>query len=53
MFGAGQVDASLIPYTNFFTLIDKGAPVKIVSGGGVEGCVIVAKPGFHCERLPG
>jgi NitT/TauT family transport system substrate-binding protein len=46
VFGAGQVDASLIPYTNFFTLIDKGAPVKIVSGGGVEGCIIVAKPGI-------
>ena len=50
VFGAGQVDASLIPYTNFFTLIDKGAPVKIVSGGGVEGCVIVAKPGIATAK---
>ena len=54
IFGAGLVDASLIPYTNFFTLLDKGAPVKIVSGGGVEGCVIVSQPGLDsAETLRG
>jgi len=43
MFGAGLVDMSMIPYSNFMTLYDAGAPVKIVAGGGVEGCIIVAK----------
>lgn len=37
LFGAGQVQASLIPYTNFMTLFDKGAPVSIVAGGGTWG----------------
>ena len=43
IFGAGHVDVSLIPYTNFMTLYDKGAPVRIVSGAGVEGCVIAGQ----------
>jgi NitT/TauT family transport system substrate-binding protein len=46
LFGAGQVDASLIPYSNFMTLYDAGAPVSIVAGGGVEGCVVCAQPGI-------
>ena len=46
MFGAGLVDISMIPYSNFMTLYDAGAPVKIISGGGVQGCIIVAKPGI-------
>ena len=46
MFGAGFVDISLIPYTNFMTLYDAGAPVRIVAGGGVGGCVIVGKEGI-------
>lgn len=46
MFGAGLVDMSMIPYSNFMTLYDAGAPVKIVAGGGVEGCIIVAKEGI-------
>ena len=33
-------------YTSFIGLYDKGAPVKIVGGGGIEGCVIVAQPGL-------
>lgn len=54
LFGAGQVDASLIPYSNFMTLHDNGAPVKIVSGGGVEGCVLCAQPGItNAEGLRG
>lgn len=46
MFGAGLVDMSMIPYSNFLTLYDAGAPVKIVAGGGAEGCIIVAKEGI-------
>lgn len=46
MFGAGLVDISMIPYSNFMTLYDAGAPVKIVAGGGVEGCIIVASEGI-------
>lgn len=46
MFGAGLVDMSMIPYSNFMTLYDAGAPVKIIAGGGVQGCIIVAKEGI-------
>ena len=54
IFGSGQVDLSSIPYSNFFTLIDKGAPVKIVAGTGAEGCVIVSQPGIDSpEKLMG
>src|SRR6202035_4886022 len=52
--GAGQVDAGLMPYTSFIALYDKGAPVKIVAGGGVQGCVVVAPPGLDSpEKLKG
>lgn len=44
--GAGQVDAGLMPYTSFVALFDAGAPVKIVAGGGIEGCVLIAQPGL-------
>ena len=44
--GAGQVDAGLMPYTSFVALYDAGAPVKIVAGGGIEGCILVAQPGL-------
>ena len=44
--GAGQVDAGLMPYTSFVALYDAGASVKIVAGGGIEGCVLVAQPGL-------
>ena len=46
LFGAGVVDVSVVPYTNFMTLYDAGAPVKIVAGSGVQGCVIVAQAGI-------
>ena len=46
MFGAGLVDISMIPYSNFMTLYDAGAPVKIVAGGGSQGCIIVAAEGI-------
>jgi NitT/TauT family transport system substrate-binding protein len=52
--GAGQVDAALIPYTSFIALYDKGAPVKIVGGGGIQGCVLVAQPGLDSpDKLKG
>jgi len=52
--GAGQVDAGLMPYTSFVALYDAGAPVKIVAGGGIEGCVLVAQPGLDTpEKLKG
>lgn len=44
--GAGTVDAGLMPYTSFVALYDAGAPVKIVAGGGIEGCILVAQPGL-------
>lgn len=54
IFGSGQVDISSIPYTNFFTLIDKGAPVKIISGTGAEGCILVSQPGLDsAEKIKG
>ena len=52
--GMGQVDVGLMPYTSFMALYDAGAPVKIVAGGGVEGCAIVAQPGLDKpEKLKG
>lgn len=44
--GMGQVDLGLMPYTSFIALFNAGAPVKIVAGGGIEGCSIVARPGL-------
>ena len=52
--GSGQVDVGVMPYTSFIALFDAGAPVKIVGGGGVEGCVIVSQPGLDsAEKLKG
>jgi NitT/TauT family transport system substrate-binding protein len=43
-----------MPYTSFIALFDAGAPVKVVAGGGIEGCVIVAQPGLDtAEKLKG
>jgi NitT/TauT family transport system substrate-binding protein len=47
LFGAGVVDVSVVPYTNFMTLYDAGAPVKIVAGSGAQGCVIVSQQGIN------
>ena len=44
--GTGQVDAGLMPYTSFMALHNAGAPVTIVSGGGIEGLVLIAQPGL-------
>lgn len=46
LFGVGAVDLSMIPYSNFLSLYDAGAPVKVVAGGGVNGCLIVAREGI-------
>jgi NitT/TauT family transport system substrate-binding protein len=52
--GIGQVDVGLMPYTSFIALFDAGAPVKVVAGGGIEGCVIVAQPGLDsAQKLKG
>jgi NitT/TauT family transport system substrate-binding protein len=52
--GMGQVDVGLMPYTSFMALYDAGAPVKIVAGGGIQGCAIVAQPGLDKpEKLKG
>lgn len=54
IFGSGQVDVSSVPYSNYFTLVDQGAPVKIIAGTGVEGCILVAKPGIDSpEKMKG
>lgn len=54
IFGSGQVDISSIPYTNVFSLVDKGAPVKVIAGTGVQGCVMVSQPGLDTpEKLKG
>jgi NitT/TauT family transport system substrate-binding protein len=52
--GMGQVDLGLMPYTSFMALFDAGAPIKVVAGGGVEGCGIVSRPGLDSpEKLKG
>ncbi len=54
MVGAGVVDISITPYTSAIALHERGAPIRIVAGGGVEGCGLVARPGFDTpERLRG
>ncbi|MCA0997236.1 ABC transporter substrate-binding protein [Alloyangia pacifica] len=54
LFGAGMVDVSVIPYSNFITLVDAGAPVRIVAGAGVEGCIFVGAEGItSAEDLKG
>ncbi len=44
--GMGQSNIGVLPYTSALSLIDGGAPIKIIGGGGVEGCVLVAQPGL-------
>jgi len=48
--GMGQVDVGLMPYTSFIALFNAGAPVRIIAGGGVEGCSIVARPGLDTPQ---
>jgi len=52
--GMGQVDVGLMPYTSFMALYDAGAPIKVVAGGGIEGCGIVSRPGLDTpQKLKG
>jgi NitT/TauT family transport system substrate-binding protein len=44
--GAGAVDISVTPYTSVIALHEAGASVRIVAGGGIEGCGIIAQPGL-------
>jgi NitT/TauT family transport system substrate-binding protein len=54
LFGAGQVDVSVLPYTQFMTLHEQGAPVTIVAGAGVQGLVLLAQKGINrAEDLRG
>ena len=46
LFGAGMVDVSVIPYSNFINLVDAGAPVQLVAGAGVEGCILIGSEGI-------
>jgi NitT/TauT family transport system substrate-binding protein len=51
---AGAVDISVTPYTSVIALRDAGAAIKIVAGGGIEGCGIVSRPGLDApEKLRG
>ena len=48
------MDAGLIPYTSFVALYDAGAPVKVIAGGGIQGCILVAQPGLDTpDKLKG
>ena len=54
LFGAGMVDISVIPYSNFINLVDVGAPVQMVAGAGAEGCILVGSEGINsAEDLKG
>lgn len=52
--GAGEVDVSVTPYTSVIALHAAGTPIRIVAGGGVEGCGIVSQPGLdQASKLKG
>ena len=54
LFGAGMVDISVIPYSNFINLVDVGAPVQMVAGAGAEGCILVGSEDINsAEDLKG
>jgi NitT/TauT family transport system substrate-binding protein len=54
MLGTALVDVGVMPYTSFLTLFDAGAPVKVVAGGGTQGCYFIAQPGLDSpEKLKG
>lgn len=54
MIGSGLVDVGVMPYTSFLALYDAGAPVKVVAGGGTQGCYFIAQPGLDTpEKLKG
>ena len=52
--GTGQVDVGVMPYTSYMALYDADVPVKIIGGGGVQGCILLAQPGLDSpEKLKG
>jgi NitT/TauT family transport system substrate-binding protein len=54
LIGAGAVDVSITPYTSVIALHEAGAAIKIIAGGGIEGCGIVSQPGLDApEKLRG
>ena len=46
MVGSGVIDMSVTPYTSVIALKNNGANIRIVGGGGIEGCGLVARPGI-------
>lgn len=50
----GQVEMSVIPFTNAIAAYTQGASFRVVAGSGVEGLIIVAKPEIQSfEQLKG
>src|SRR5258708_34716804 len=50
--GMGQVDIGLMPYTSFIALYHKGAPVKIVAGGGGRRGAPLPRPALRPAPQP-
>ncbi len=46
---SGGVDASVTPFTNVLTAYANGAPVRIIAGAGMNGLVLLGRPGV--ERI--
>ncbi|MDK3074675.1 ABC transporter substrate-binding protein [Sedimentitalea sp. JM2-8] len=54
MVGNGAVDVSVTPYASAIALIENGANIRIVGGGGIEGCGLVARAGIDGpDKIPG
>jgi NitT/TauT family transport system substrate-binding protein len=54
MVGSGAIDVSITPYTSVIALREAGARIRIVGGGGIEGCGLVSRPGLDsAEKLRG
>lgn len=50
----GQVEMSVIPFTNAIAAYTQGASFRVVAGSGVEGLIVVAKPEIQSfEQLKG
>lgn len=43
----GQVEMAVIPFTNAIAAYTQGASFQVVAGSGVEGLIVVAKPGIE------
>lgn len=53
-FASGKVEMSVIPYSNLLAIADQGAPVRVVSGSGIEGCIIIGSEGVDSvEKIRG